>query len=52
MTGSESVKLVHGFHYAFVGSAVFMLAALASLLLLLRQHHVARIEAGAVAANA
>jgi len=51
-TGSEAAKLVHGFHYAFAGGAVFMLAALASLLLLLRQHHVARIEQEAVAVSA
>jgi EmrB/QacA subfamily drug resistance transporter len=51
-TGSEAAKLVHGFHYAFAGSAVFMLAALVSLLALLRQHHVARIEAEAATAGA
>jgi MFS family permease len=51
-TGSEAAKLVHGFHYAFAGSAVFMLAAIVSLLALLRQHHVSRIEAEAATAGA
>ncbi len=51
-TGTNAAKLVHGFHYAFAGGAVFMLAALAALLVLLRQHHVARIEQEAVTVSA
>ena len=39
--------LVAGFHWAFAGGAVFMLAALAVMIALLRQRHVARIEAEA-----
>jgi len=50
--GSEAAKLVHGFHYAFAGSAVFILAALASLLILLRRDDVAQIEAEAVTSAA
>jgi EmrB/QacA subfamily drug resistance transporter len=50
--GSDGAKLVHGFHYAFAGSAVFVIAALAALLVLLRARHVAQIEAEAVASPA
>jgi hypothetical protein len=50
--GSDAAKLVHGFHYAFAGSAVFVIAALAALLVLLRARHVAQIEAEAVASPA
>jgi MFS family permease len=50
--GTEAANLVHGFHYAFAGSAVFLLAGLASLVVLLRQHHVAKIEQEAVTAGA
>jgi MFS family permease len=46
------VELVHGFHYAFAGSAVFVLAGLVALLLMLRQHHVASIEREAAAVGA
>jgi EmrB/QacA subfamily drug resistance transporter len=37
-------KLVEGFHYAFAGSALFVLGGLAVLLLLLRRRDVASIE--------
>jgi EmrB/QacA subfamily drug resistance transporter len=43
--GSGSAALVHGFHYAFVGTACFVLAGLVVMLALLRKRHVARIEA-------
>jgi EmrB/QacA subfamily drug resistance transporter len=43
--------LVHGFHYAFGGSAVFLLAALVTLSAMLRSHHVEAIEAEAVTVN-
>ena len=39
-----SPELVHGFHYAFAGSALFVLGGLAALLLMLRQRDVATIE--------
>jgi EmrB/QacA subfamily drug resistance transporter len=39
--------LVAGFHYAFFGGAVFMLAGLGVMVALLRQRHVAKIEAEA-----
>ena len=39
--------LVAGFHWAFAGGAIYMLAALAVMTALLRQRHVARIEAEA-----
>jgi EmrB/QacA subfamily drug resistance transporter len=46
--GAEDVAaLVRGFHWAFAGGAVFVAAALAVMLALLRKHHVARIEAAA-----
>jgi MFS family permease len=45
--GGSPAQLVHGFHYAFAGAAVFVLAALGLMALLLRKHHVARIEAAA-----
>jgi EmrB/QacA subfamily drug resistance transporter len=50
--GSASAGLVHGFHYAFAGSSVFVLGGLVLLTLLLRARHVARIEAEAVSAGA
>jgi EmrB/QacA subfamily drug resistance transporter len=50
--GSEAAGLVHGFHWAFAGSALFVLGGLALMLVLLRQRHVARIEAEAQAAPA
>jgi MFS family permease len=46
--GSGHGPLVHGFHYAFVGAACFVFAALVAMLLLLRKRHVARIEQAAV----
>jgi EmrB/QacA subfamily drug resistance transporter len=50
--GTKSEALVHGFHWAFAGSALFVLAGLGVMLGLLRQRHVARIEAEAQAAPA
>jgi EmrB/QacA subfamily drug resistance transporter len=51
--GSGAAALVGGFHYAFAGSAVFLLAGLGTLLALLRREHVVGIEqeaaAGAIA---
>ncbi|MEX0673865.1 MAG: MFS transporter [Gaiellaceae bacterium] len=44
--GAEA--LVTGFHWAFAGGVLFILAGLVVLLALLRRHHVARIEAEAV----
>lgn len=46
--GSETHALVVGFHWAFAGSAVVMIAALIVMLALLRKEHVARIEEQAV----
>ena len=43
--GSPAHALVVGFHWAFAGGAAMMLAALIVMLALLRQRHVARIEA-------
>ena len=45
--GSAAAALVHGFHYAFVGAAAFVLGGLVVMLALLRKEHVARIEAEA-----
>jgi EmrB/QacA subfamily drug resistance transporter len=50
--GTKPEALVHGFHWAFAGSALFVLAGLGVMLGLLRQRHVARIEAEAQAAPA
>ena len=50
--GTQAEALVHGFHWAFAGSAVFVLAGLGVMLGLLRQRHVARIEAEAQTAPA
>jgi EmrB/QacA subfamily drug resistance transporter len=44
---SNPAALVHGFHYAFAGAAVFVLAGLAVMLVRLRSQDVARIEAEA-----
>jgi EmrB/QacA subfamily drug resistance transporter len=44
---NDPEALVAGFHWAFAGGAIFMLAALGVMTLLLRQRHVARIEAEA-----
>jgi EmrB/QacA subfamily drug resistance transporter len=45
--GSPAHALVTGFHWAFAGGAVVMVAALAVMVALLRKRHVARIEAQA-----
>ena len=42
--GSPAHELVVGFHWAFAGGAVVMVAALAVMVALLRSRHVARIE--------
>jgi len=42
--GSAPAQLVHGFHYAFAGSAVFVAAALVTMLALLRKRDLAKIE--------
>ncbi|MBV8064642.1 MAG: MFS transporter [Actinobacteria bacterium] len=49
--GSSKAALVHGFHYAFAGAAVFVVAALVLMLALLRKGDVARIEAEAAQAS-
>jgi predicted MFS family arabinose efflux permease len=46
-SGSQQAALVTGFHWAFGAAAVVTLVALAVMLILLRQRHVARIEAAA-----
>jgi EmrB/QacA subfamily drug resistance transporter len=46
--GSATHALVVGFHWAFAGGAVVMLAALVVMVSLLRKRHVARIEQEAV----
>src|SRR5437868_4299774 len=43
--GGSPAALVHGFHYAFTGAAVFVAVALVAMLALLRARHVAKIEA-------
>jgi EmrB/QacA subfamily drug resistance transporter len=50
--GGSPAALVHGFHYAFGGAAIFVLGALVLMLALLRKRHVARIEQEAVAVPA
>jgi EmrB/QacA subfamily drug resistance transporter len=45
--GEEAAALVRGFHWAFAGGALFVLGGLGLMLALLRQRHVARIEAEA-----
>jgi EmrB/QacA subfamily drug resistance transporter len=50
--GSPAHALVTGFHWAFAGGAVVMIAALAVMVALLRKRHVARIEAQATSENA
>ena len=50
--GGSPAALVHGFHYAFAGAAVFVIGALVLMLALLRKRHVARIEQEAVAVPA
>ena len=49
---TDPEALVTGFHWAFGGAAVFILAGLVTMLALLRREHVARIEAEAAAAPA
>jgi predicted MFS family arabinose efflux permease len=44
---SDPAALVGGFHWAFAGGAIFVAAALVTLVALLRKRHVARIEAEA-----
>jgi EmrB/QacA subfamily drug resistance transporter len=44
---SDPAALVGGFHWAFAGGAMFVFAALVTMLALLRKRHVARIEAEA-----
>ena len=44
---SKSAALVEGFHVAFAGGAIFILAGLVALLALLRRRHVEGIEAEA-----
>jgi EmrB/QacA subfamily drug resistance transporter len=46
-SGSGKTALVSGFHWAFAGGAVAMGVALIAMIVLLRSHHVARIEAEA-----
>jgi EmrB/QacA subfamily drug resistance transporter len=41
---SSKAQLVHGFHWAFAGSSVFVLGGLFALVTMLRQRDVARIE--------
>jgi EmrB/QacA subfamily drug resistance transporter len=43
----ETAALVEGFHWAFLGGALFVAAGLVTMLAMLRQRHVARIEAEA-----
>jgi EmrB/QacA subfamily drug resistance transporter len=47
---ADPQALVTGFHWAFAGGALFVLGGLGVMLALLRQRHVARIEAEAAAA--
>lgn len=51
-TGTDKEALVTGFHWAFAGGAIFVLAALVVMVALLRPRHVARIETEAQAAPA
>jgi EmrB/QacA subfamily drug resistance transporter len=48
---STAQALVTGFHWAFFGGAVFVAAALVTMVALLRKRHVARIEAEASSAE-
>jgi EmrB/QacA subfamily drug resistance transporter len=48
---SDPAALVGGFHWAFAGGAIFVAAALVTLVALLRKRHVARIEAEAAQAE-
>jgi EmrB/QacA subfamily drug resistance transporter len=49
---TDPQALVTGFHWAFAGATLFVLAGLVTMVVLLRQHHVARIEAEAAPAPA
>jgi EmrB/QacA subfamily drug resistance transporter len=49
--GPPSHALVVGFHWAFLGGAIFVSAALVTMVALLRKRHVARIEAEATSAE-
>ncbi|MGZ4335186.1 MAG: MFS transporter [Gaiellaceae bacterium] len=44
MHGDTPAQLVRGFHWAFAGSSLFVLAGLVALVAMLRQRDVARIE--------
>ncbi|MGZ4290618.1 MAG: MFS transporter [Gaiellaceae bacterium] len=44
MHGDTPAQLVRGFHWAFAGSSLFVLAGLVALVTMLRQRDVARIE--------
>jgi EmrB/QacA subfamily drug resistance transporter len=48
--GDAAAGLVHGFHYAFAGSAIFLIAGLVVMLAMLRAHDVKGIETEAAAA--
>jgi EmrB/QacA subfamily drug resistance transporter len=50
--GGEAASLVHGFQWAFAGGGIVILVALVVMGALLRQRHVARIEAEAAPAPA
>ena len=43
-SSGEKSALVHGFHWAFAGAAVFVVVGLAALLVLLRGRHVATVN--------
>jgi MFS family permease len=47
MHGDTPAQLVHGFHWAFAGSSVFVLAGLVALVTMLRQRDVEQIEQAA-----
>jgi EmrB/QacA subfamily drug resistance transporter len=49
--GSPAHALVVGFHWAFAAGAVLMVAALVVMTVLLRRHHVARIQEEAASAR-
>jgi hypothetical protein len=47
MSSDTPAQLVHGFHWAFAGSSIFVLAALVAVVTMLRQRDVAQIEQAA-----
>jgi sugar phosphate permease len=51
MHGDTPAQLVHGFHWAFAGSAAFVLAGLVALVTMLRQRDVEQIEQAAAEEN-